>query len=103
MIAWKWELGKRQGLTPAFWKCKLGKRQGLTPAFPARNLDEGGSGLGLSIVDNLVRTYGGEWSIRNVVGDGNTGRGLMVEIRLPILKALRETPYQACRSEQKYS
>jgi signal transduction histidine kinase len=69
----------------------------------ARNLDEGGSGLGLSIVDNLVRTYGGEWSIRNVVGDGNTGRGLMVEIRLPILKALRETPYQACRSEQKYS
>lgn len=52
----------------------------------ARNLDEGGSGLGLSIVDNLVRTYGGEWSIRNAVGDGNIERGLIVEIRLPTLK-----------------
>jgi signal transduction histidine kinase len=50
----------------------------------ARNLDEGGSGLGLSIVDNLVRTYGGEWSIQNAVGDGNIERGLIVEIHLPL-------------------
>jgi signal transduction histidine kinase len=56
----------------------------------SRNLDEGGAGLGLSIVDNLVRTYGGEWSIRNVALTGNTDNenipsGLIVEIRLPIL------------------
>jgi signal transduction histidine kinase len=58
----------------------------------SRNLDEGGAGLGLSIVDNLVRTYGGEWSIHNVTSAGNTHSeniptGLVVKIRLPILKA----------------
>jgi signal transduction histidine kinase len=57
----------------------------------ARNLDEGGAGLGMSIVDNLVRAYGGEWSIRNASAAetnhrGDSALGLIVEIRLPIAK-----------------
>jgi signal transduction histidine kinase len=55
----------------------------------ARNLDEGGAGLGMSIVDNLVRAYGGEWSIRNTSAAqtnhrGDSASGLIVEIRLPL-------------------
>ncbi len=58
----------------------------------SRNLDDGGAGLGLSIVDNLVRTYGGEWTIKNVIHEDNANKenipsGLIVEIRLPIIKA----------------
>lgn len=44
----------------------------------ARNMDEGGAGLGLSIVDNLVRAYGGEVEIAN-----RDGGGLLVSLRLP--------------------
>jgi signal transduction histidine kinase len=47
----------------------------------ARNLDNGGAGLGMSIVDNLVRTYGGEWTVRNAPAPAT---GLIVEIKLPL-------------------
>jgi signal transduction histidine kinase len=43
----------------------------------ARNIDEGGAGLGLSIVDNLIRLYGGEIVIEN-----REGGGLSVTINL---------------------
>ncbi|MFM7460700.1 MAG: ATP-binding protein [Burkholderiales bacterium] len=44
----------------------------------ARNADEGGVGLGLSIVDNLMRAYGGEVSIAN-----HPDGGLVVTLALP--------------------
>ena len=55
----------------------------------SRNLDEGGAGLGMSIVDNLVRSYGGAILIRNASSSGskkneNGETGLVVEIRLPL-------------------
>jgi signal transduction histidine kinase len=45
----------------------------------ARNLDEGGAGLGLSIADNLMRAYGGEMEITN-----RDGGGLAVTLKLPL-------------------
>ncbi len=63
----------------------------------ARNLDEGGAGLGMSIVDNLVRAYGGEWSITNAAAmsastaDDRTPTGLVVEIKLPIVQVAART------------
>jgi signal transduction histidine kinase len=49
----------------------------------ARNLDEGGAGLGLSIVDNLVRAYGGTMAIANAsAGEGHSG--LVVRVRFPV-------------------
>jgi signal transduction histidine kinase len=48
----------------------------------ARNLDEGGAGLGLSIVDNLVKLYGGDVVINN-----RANGGLAVTISLAMAKA----------------
>jgi signal transduction histidine kinase len=45
----------------------------------ARNMDEGGAGLGLSIVDNIVRAAKGEIDIRN-----HEEGGLVVTIDLPV-------------------
>ncbi|GMA38754.1 sensor histidine kinase [Mobilicoccus caccae] len=50
----------------------------------ARARDSGGSGLGLSIVRELVRREGGEVSLHDNVGDPHTGRtGLRARIVLP--------------------
>jgi signal transduction histidine kinase len=52
----------------------------------ARNQDddEGGAGLGLSIVDNLARIYGGGIEITNRCDGVDTVSGLIVRIWLPI-------------------
>jgi signal transduction histidine kinase len=44
----------------------------------ARNADEGGVGLGLSIVDNLMRAYGGEVNFAN-----HASQGLVVTLVVP--------------------
>jgi signal transduction histidine kinase len=59
----------------------------------ARNLDHGGSGLGLSIAENLVRTYRGELVVENAststhratrAQEGSAPSGLLVRISLPL-------------------
>jgi signal transduction histidine kinase len=54
----------------------------------ARNQDgdDGGAGLGLSIVDNLARTYGGGLEITNRRDGADDISGLIVRIWLPIAK-----------------
>ncbi len=51
-------------------------------ADPSRSRHRGGSGLGLSIVDAVVRAHGGSTSLESTPGEGTT-----VRIRLPL-----ETP-----------
>lgn len=50
----------------------------------ARNLDNGGAGLGLSIAENLARAYQGEISFANAVSSGKGPSGLLVRVRLPL-------------------
>lgn len=55
---------------------------------PARNLDAGGPGLGLSIVDNLARAYGGSMQVQNaspsIERDQDMPTGLIVTVKLPM-------------------
>jgi signal transduction histidine kinase len=53
-------------------------KQPFYRADTARNIDDGGVGLGLSIVDNLARAYGGEMQIYN-----HPEGGLVVTLVLP--------------------
>jgi signal transduction histidine kinase len=46
---------------------------------PSRNVDMGGHGLGLAIVEQVVRAHGGEWSVAN-----RAGGGLEVRVLLPL-------------------
>ena len=45
----------------------------------ARNVDQGGSGLGLSIARDIARSHGGEV----VLGDSPLG-GLRASVRIPV-------------------
>jgi signal transduction histidine kinase len=50
----------------------------------ARNLDNGGAGLGLSIAENLARAYQGEISFANAAANNAGPSGLTVQVRLPL-------------------
>jgi signal transduction histidine kinase len=50
----------------------------------ARNLDNGGAGLGLSIAENLARAYQGEISFANAAAKNAGPSGLTVLVRLPL-------------------
>ena len=49
---------------------------------PSRNPGMGGHGLGLAIVDQVVRSHGGEWSLTNMAGGG-----LEIRVSLPLAHA----------------
>ncbi|HTK57866.1 MAG TPA: ATP-binding protein [Sphingomicrobium sp.] len=49
---------------------------------PSRNPGFGGHGLGLAIVDQGVRSHGGEWSLTNMAEGG-----LEIRVALPLAQA----------------
>jgi len=49
---------------------------------PSRNPGMGGHGLGLAIVDQVVRSHGGEWSLTNMAEGG-----LEIRVALPLAQA----------------
>ncbi len=54
----------------------------------ARNMDDGGAGLGLSIVDNLVRLYGGDVMIENRA-EGGLAVTITLAVAGPVLQTQR--------------
>jgi len=58
---------------------------------PARG-GNGHSGLGLAIVERLVRRAGGEWQIGNNDGATRGGRGLRVQMTFPLEVVARTAP-----------
>lgn len=73
------------------------KQRLFDPLFTTRQ-EQGGTGLGLSVSNSIVRSYGGSIDVDSVVGEGTT-----VAVTLPLDKAASIAPPAMLRASRRMS